>query len=87
VMQAVIFDIDGTLVDSNAAHAQSWVDALAEAGYDANPAALEHQPADRRQRQRPVRRRIGVSEAAAARAAVPNLEMADQSRRLRDEGD
>jgi len=30
----VIFDIDGTLVDSNEAHAQSWVDTFAEAGYD-----------------------------------------------------
>jgi len=30
----VIFDIDGTLVDSNDAHAQSWVDTFAEAGYD-----------------------------------------------------
>jgi len=30
----VIFDIDGTLVDSNDAHAQSWVETFAEAGYD-----------------------------------------------------
>ncbi len=29
----VLFDIDGTLDDSNDAHAHSWVDALAEAGY------------------------------------------------------
>src|SRR3954454_5447634 len=29
---AVIFDIDGTLVDSNDAHAQAWVDALADHG-------------------------------------------------------
>jgi HAD superfamily hydrolase (TIGR01509 family) len=28
----VIFDVDGTLVDSNDAHAQAWVDALAETG-------------------------------------------------------
>jgi HAD superfamily hydrolase (TIGR01509 family) len=32
-LQAAIFDVDGTLVDSNAAHAQAWRDALAEAGY------------------------------------------------------
>ena len=32
--EGVIFDIDGTLVDSNDAHAQSWVDTFAEAGYD-----------------------------------------------------
>ena len=29
----MIFDIDGTLVDSNDAHAQSWVDTFAETGY------------------------------------------------------
>jgi HAD superfamily hydrolase (TIGR01509 family) len=28
----VIFDVDGTLVDSNDAHARAWVDALGEAG-------------------------------------------------------
>jgi len=30
----LLFDIDGTLVDSNAAHASSWVDTLREAGYE-----------------------------------------------------
>jgi HAD superfamily hydrolase (TIGR01509 family) len=30
--RAVIFDVDGTLVDSNDAHAQAWVDALADRG-------------------------------------------------------
>lgn len=34
MLQGVIFDVDGTLVDSNDAHAQSWVDTFAEAGYD-----------------------------------------------------
>jgi len=34
LLDGVIFDIDGTLVDSNDAHAQSWVDTFAEAGYD-----------------------------------------------------
>ncbi len=34
MLQGVIFDIDGTLADSNDAHAQSWVDTFAEAGYD-----------------------------------------------------
>jgi HAD superfamily hydrolase (TIGR01509 family) len=33
-LKGVIFDIDGTLVDSNDAHAQSWVDTFAEAGYE-----------------------------------------------------
>jgi HAD superfamily hydrolase (TIGR01509 family) len=31
--EGVIFDVDGTLVDSNDAHAQAWVEALAEAGH------------------------------------------------------
>ncbi len=34
MLQGVIFDIDGTLVDSNDAHARSWVETFAEAGYD-----------------------------------------------------
>jgi HAD superfamily hydrolase (TIGR01509 family) len=33
LLEGVIFDIDGTLVDSNDAHAESWVDTFAEAGY------------------------------------------------------
>ena len=34
MLRGVIFDIDGTLVDSNDAHARSWVDTFREAGYD-----------------------------------------------------
>lgn len=34
MLRGVIFDIDGTLLDSNGAHAQSWVETLAEAGCD-----------------------------------------------------
>jgi HAD superfamily hydrolase (TIGR01509 family) len=33
-LRGVLLDIDGTLLDSNAAHAESWRDALAEAGRD-----------------------------------------------------
>jgi HAD superfamily hydrolase (TIGR01509 family) len=33
VTKAVLFDIDGTLIDSNDAHARAWVAALAEAGH------------------------------------------------------
>jgi HAD superfamily hydrolase (TIGR01509 family) len=33
MLEAVLFDIDGTLVDSNDAHARAWVRAYAEAGY------------------------------------------------------
>lgn len=32
--RAVLLDVDGTLVDSNDAHAMSWVDTLVELGYD-----------------------------------------------------
>jgi beta-phosphoglucomutase-like phosphatase (HAD superfamily) len=31
---AVLLDIDGTLLDSNDAHAQAWSDALREAGHE-----------------------------------------------------
>jgi HAD superfamily hydrolase (TIGR01509 family) len=31
-VRAVLLDVDGTLIDSNAAHARAWVAALAEAG-------------------------------------------------------
>jgi HAD superfamily hydrolase (TIGR01509 family) len=34
LLEGVIFDVDGTLVDSNDAHANSWVETFAEAGYD-----------------------------------------------------
>ena len=34
VGRAVLFDVDGTLIDSNDAHTRAWVAALAEAGYD-----------------------------------------------------
>jgi HAD superfamily hydrolase (TIGR01509 family) len=34
VTRAVLFDVDGTLIDSNDAHARAWIAALAEAGYD-----------------------------------------------------
>jgi HAD superfamily hydrolase (TIGR01509 family) len=32
-VRGVILDVDGTLLDSNDAHAEAWSDALAEAGY------------------------------------------------------
>lgn len=32
-VRGVIFDVDGTLVDSNDAHAHSWMDAMAEHGH------------------------------------------------------
>ena len=44
--ETLLFDVDGTLIDSNGAHAQAWAQALAEHGIDA--------PFDR------VRRAIGM---------------------------
>ena len=38
-VRAVLFDIDGTLVDSNDAHAHAWVKAFAEAGYTSSSTA------------------------------------------------
>jgi HAD superfamily hydrolase (TIGR01509 family) len=32
-LSAVVFDVDGTLIDSNAAHAESWAQALTEHGF------------------------------------------------------
>ena len=44
--KAVLFDVDGTLVDSNDAHARAWVEAFAEGGI-----TVDFEP---------VRRRIGM---------------------------
>jgi HAD superfamily hydrolase (TIGR01509 family) len=35
-LEVALLDVDGTLLDSNDAHARSWVDALAERGIDAD---------------------------------------------------
>ncbi|MBI2388029.1 MAG: HAD family hydrolase [Deltaproteobacteria bacterium] len=35
-LEALLLDVDGTLVDSNDAHAQSWVDVLTRAGFQAS---------------------------------------------------
>lgn len=39
---AVILDVDGTLIDSNDAHAQSWLEALAEGGHEAAYERVRH---------------------------------------------
>jgi HAD superfamily hydrolase (TIGR01509 family) len=41
--KAVLFDVDGTLVDSNDAHARAWSDALREFGHDVPPEAVRPQ--------------------------------------------
>jgi len=40
LIRAVLFDIDGTLVDSNDAHAEAWVQAFREAGVTVDRAAV-----------------------------------------------
>ena len=42
-MKAVLFDLDGTLVDSNEAHADVWAQVFAEAGVDVSRAAIRGQ--------------------------------------------
>ena len=39
--RGVIFDIDGTLVDSNRAHAESWAETLASHGYSIPPEQVQ----------------------------------------------
>lgn len=39
-LKAVLFDVDGTLVDSNDAHAQAWVRAFTEHGVTVDPAKV-----------------------------------------------
>ena len=41
--KAVFFDIDGTLVDSNALHVEAWLRAFADAGHDIGPEAIGSQ--------------------------------------------
>jgi len=43
MLKAVIFDVDGTLVDSVDLHAQAWVDAFKEIGHDVEFAAVRGQ--------------------------------------------
>jgi HAD superfamily hydrolase (TIGR01509 family) len=38
--RGIIFDVDGTLIDSNDAHAHAWVDALREYGHDVDFARI-----------------------------------------------
>lgn len=40
VVEAVLLDIDGTLLDSNDAHAQAWSDTLREAGFEVGSEAV-----------------------------------------------
>ena len=39
-LKAVLFDVDGTLVDSNDAHAEAWLKAFAAHGIGVDPALV-----------------------------------------------
>lgn len=43
LLRAVIFDVDGTLVDSNEYHVQAWVEAFKQYGKTVNPADVRPQ--------------------------------------------
>jgi HAD superfamily hydrolase (TIGR01549 family) len=42
-LKGILFDVDGTLVDSNDAHAQCWLEAFAEFGKDFEYDVIRHQ--------------------------------------------
>jgi phosphoglycolate phosphatase-like HAD superfamily hydrolase len=42
-LKGILFDVDGTLVDSNDAHAQCWLEAFAEFGKDFDYHVMRHQ--------------------------------------------
>jgi len=68
---AVLLDIDGTLVDSTAAHARSWTDAVAEAGL---PVPSEHD----------ARRLVGMGADHILPRLAPGLDPeGDEAARLR----
>lgn len=46
-IRGVIFDVDGTLVDSNPAHAQAWVKALEEFGQQPEPEEIRRSIGDK----------------------------------------
>src|SRR3954454_389507 len=43
VAQAILFDIDGTLLDSNHLHAESWAEVFRRHGYDVSVEAVRRQ--------------------------------------------
>jgi HAD superfamily hydrolase (TIGR01509 family) len=49
MIRGAIFDVDGTLVDSNDAHARAWEQAFREAGHPANSHARERSGTDSRE--------------------------------------
>jgi len=64
MIRAVLFDIDGTLIDSNELHVQAWTQAFAEAGHPVDEAA--------------IRQQIGKGGDNLVPAVLPHLDTHDQ---------
>ena len=66
-VSAVIFDVDGTLIDSNAAHAETWARALSEHGFASTPARIRPLVGMGSDKLLPM---VGLEEASAQARAV-----------------
>jgi len=65
-IKAVLFDIDGTLVDSNDFHVRAWDEAFREAGYGFEPQVIHDQ--------------IGKGTDMLVPTLIPDIEEADQEK-------
>jgi HAD superfamily hydrolase (TIGR01549 family) len=66
-VSAVIFDVDGTLIDSNAAHAETWARALSEHGFASTSARIRPLVGMGSDKLLPM---VGLEEASAQAKAV-----------------
>ncbi|RLE70863.1 MAG: hypothetical protein DRJ45_04570, partial [Thermoprotei archaeon] len=71
-MEAIIFDLDGTLVDSTKGHIDSWIEALKIYGYDVD--------------EERVRKEMGKTSIDIARALTNsnNIELIEKIAALKD---
>jgi len=69
-IRGVIFDVDGTLVDSNDAHVRSWLEALERGGYEAS--------------YEQIRRLVGMGSDNLLPAAVNVSKETDEGKQLSD---
>ena len=77
-LQAVLFDMDGTLVDSDAAVVRAWTTWAREFGVDLDPAEIHGRPADSTVRMlRPDLDDAGVAAAADRQLALQYDDLAD----------
>ena len=78
-LSAVIFDVDGTLIDSNAAHADTWAQALSEHGIARNAAQIRPLVGMGSDKLLPI---VGLEEASAPARAVVERKKALFAERL-----